>query len=154
MWGHNAPPPILDRVKLEQVWLIMHCRFFFGETALQSHKIFHNILFYLLQRSLSYRHKKKHGYDVTPKFTKFILFLIRTSFPMQVETWFYIDSGYEVNRQQPRSARLRPIQKIPTPIKLLISPLPEMINQICKKYSLEKSQEKKTSDNTCDIFQR
>ena len=47
----------------------------------------------------------------------------------------------KVNRQQPRSARLRPIQKIPTPIKLLISPLPEMINQICKKYSLENSQD-------------
>ena len=57
-----------------------------------------------------------------------------------------------VDRQQPRSARLRPIQKIPTPIKLLISPLPEMINQICKKYSLENSQDKKTSDDTCDIF--
>ena len=60
----------------------------------------------------------------------------------------------KVNRQQPRSARLRPIQKIPTPIKLLISPLPEMINQICKKYSLENSQDKKTSDDTCDTFQK
>ena len=60
--------------------------------------------------------------------------------------------GSRVNRQQPRSARLRPIQKIPTPIKLLISPLPEMINQICKKYSLENSQDNKTSDDTCDIF--
>ena len=60
----------------------------------------------------------------------------------------------KVNRQQPRSARLRPIQKIPTPLKLLIFPLPEMINQICKKYSLENSQDKKTSDDTCDIFQR
>ena len=60
----------------------------------------------------------------------------------------------KVNRQQPRSARLRPIQKIPTPIKLLMSPLPEMINQICKKYSLENSQDKKTSDDTCDIFQK
>ena len=58
----------------------------------------------------------------------------------------------KVSRQQPRSARLRPIQKIPTPIKLLISPLTEMINQICKKYSLENSQDKKTSDDTCDIF--
>ena len=58
----------------------------------------------------------------------------------------------KVNSQQPRSARLRPIQKIPTPIKLLISPLPEMINQICKKYGLENSQDKKTSDNTSDIF--
>ena len=38
---------------------------------------------------------------------------------------------FEVNRQQPRSLR-----KIPTPIKWLISPLPEMINQIRKKYSL------------------
>ena len=60
----------------------------------------------------------------------------------------------KVNRQQPRSAGLRPIQKIPTPIKLLIFPLPEMINQICKKYSLENSQDKKTSDDTCDIFQK
>ena len=33
------------------------------------------------------------------------------------------ETSFEVNRQQPRSARLRPIQKIPTPIKLLISPL-------------------------------
>ena len=40
------------------------------------------------------------------------------------------------------------------PIKLLISPLPEMINQICKKYSLENPQDKKTSDDTCDIFQK
>ena len=55
-----------------------------------------------------------------------------------------------VNRQQPRSARLRPIQKIPTPIKLLISPLPETLNQICKKYSLENSQDKKSSDDTCE----
>ena len=45
----------------------------------------------------------------------------------------------EVNHQQPISTRLRPIQKMPTPIKLLISPLPEMINQICKKHSLEHS---------------
>ena len=58
----------------------------------------------------------------------------------------------KVNRQQPRSARLRPIQKIPTPTKLLISPLPEMINQICKQYGLDNSQDKKTSDDTCDIF--
>ena len=58
----------------------------------------------------------------------------------------------KVNRQQPRSTRLRPIQKIPTPIKLLISPLQEMINQICKKYSLENSQDKKTGDGTCDIL--
>ena len=29
-----------------------------------------------------------------------------------------------------------------------------MINQICKKYSLENSQDKKTSDDTCDIFQK
>ena len=64
------------------------------------------------------------------------------------------DNEFKVNRQQPRSARLRLIQKIPTPIKLLISPLPEMINQICKKYSLENSQDKKTSDDTCDIFQK
>ena len=61
----------------------------------------------------------------------------------------------KVNRQQqPRSARLRPIQKIPTPIKLLISPLPETINQICKKYSLENAQDKITSDDTCDTFQK
>ena len=60
----------------------------------------------------------------------------------------------KVNRQQPRSAQLRPIQKIPTPIKLFISPLPEMINQICKKYGLENSQDKKTSDDTCDIFEK
>ena len=64
----------------------------------------------------------------------------------------YVCSHFKVNSQQPRSGRLRPIQKIPTPIKLLISPLPEMINQICKKYSLENSQDKKTSDDTCDIF--
>ena len=29
-----------------------------------------------------------------------------------------------------------------------------MINLICKKYSLENSQDKKTSDNTSDIFQK
>ena len=45
----------------------------------------------------------------------------------------------KVNRQQPRSVRLRPIQEIPIPIKWLISPLPEMINQICKKFSLDNS---------------
>ena len=55
------------------------------------------------------------------------------------------------NQDQP--TWLRPIQKIPTPIKLLISPLPGMINQIRKKYSLENPQDKKTSDDTCDIFQ-
>ena len=59
----------------------------------------------------------------------------------------------KANRQQPRSARLRPIQEIPIPIKLLISPLLEMTNQICKKYSLGNYQDKKTSDDTCDIFQ-
>ena len=64
---------------------------------------------------------------------------------MKIVKW---EVAFEVNRQQPRSARLRAIQKIPTPIKLLISPLPEMINQICKKYSLENSQDKKTSDDT------
>ena len=63
-------------------------------------------------------------------------------------------SHFKVNRHQPRSARLRLIQKIPTPIKLLISVLPEMINQICKKYGLENSQDKKTSADTCDIFQK
>ena len=29
-----------------------------------------------------------------------------------------------------------------------------MINQIRKKYNLENSQDKKTSDDTCDIFQK
>ena len=29
-----------------------------------------------------------------------------------------------------------------------------MINQICKKYSLENFQAKKTSDDACDIFQK
>ena len=29
-----------------------------------------------------------------------------------------------------------------------------MINQICKKYSLENAQDKKTSDDSCDIFQK
>ena len=33
-------------------------------------------------------------------------------------------------------------------IKLLISPLPEIINKIYKKYSLENSQDKKSSDDT------
>ena len=65
-----------------------------------------------------------------------------------------VNVGIKVNRQQGRSARLRPIQKIPTPIKLLIFPLPEMINQICKKYSLENSQDKKTTDDKCDTFQK
>ena len=60
----------------------------------------------------------------------------------------------KVNHQEPRSAQMRPIQKISTPIKLLISPLPEMINQICKKYSLVNYKDKKTSDDTCDIFQK
>ena len=63
-----------------------------------------------------------------------------------------MDQLLKVNHQQPGSARLRPIQKIPTPIKLLIYPLPEMISQICKKYSLENFQDKKTNDDTCDIF--
>ena len=45
----------------------------------------------------------------------------------------------KVNRQQPRSVPLRPIEKIPISIKWLISSVPKMINQICKKYSLEKS---------------
>ena len=51
-----------------------------------------------------------------------------------------------VNRQQPRSAGLRPIQEILTPKKWLISSLPEVINQICKKHSLENSYDKKTSN--------
>ena len=29
-----------------------------------------------------------------------------------------------------------------------------MINQICKKRSLENAPDKKTSDDTCDIFQK
>ena len=33
-----------------------------------------------------------------------------------------------------------------------VSPHPEMINQICKKYSLENSQDK--NDGTCHIFQK
>ena len=53
----------------------------------------------------------------------------------------YFDPGLfvklKVNRQQPRSIPVRPIQKIPIPIKWNASPLPEMINQICKRYSLE-----------------
>ena len=60
----------------------------------------------------------------------------------------------KVNHQQPISARLRPIQKMATPIKLPISPLPEMINQICKTFSSDNSQDKKTGDDTCDIFQK
>ena len=63
-----------------------------------------------------------------------------------------IDDPVKVNHQQPSSAQLRPIQKIPTPIKLLISPVPEMINQICEKYSLENAQDKKTNDDTSAIF--
>ena len=51
----------------------------------------------------------------------------------------------EVNRQQPRSVRLRPIRKIPAPITLLISTLPEMINQTCKKYSLDLISQKTVS---------
>ena len=33
--------------------------------------------------------------------------------------------------------RLRSFKKTPTPTKWLKSPLPEMVHQICKKYSLE-----------------
>ena len=29
-----------------------------------------------------------------------------------------------------------------------------MINQICKKYTLENSQDKKATNDTCDIFQK
>ena len=29
-----------------------------------------------------------------------------------------------------------------------------MMNQTCKKYSLENSQDTETSDDTCDIFQK
>ena len=77
-------------------------------------------------------------------------------FLLKTENYYSIHKKpwIKVNHQQPRSARLRPIQKIPIPKKLLISPLLEMINQICKKYSLENSQDKKTSDDTCDIFQK
>ena len=53
------------------------------------------------------------------------------------------ETDFKVNRQQPKSVGFRPIQKIPTPIKWFISPLPEVINQICKKYSLENSYDKK-----------
>ena len=61
---------------------------------------------------------------------------------------------FKVNHQQPRSVGLKPIQKIPTPIQWLISPLPEVINQICKTHSLENSCDKKTSNELCDIFQK
>ena len=52
---------------------------------------------------------------------------------------------FKVNCQQLKSVWLRPVQKIPTPIEWIISPLPEVINQICKKHSLENSYDKKTS---------
>ena len=55
------------------------------------------------------------------------------------------------NQDQPGWDQSR---EIPTPIKFLMSSLPEMINQICKKYSLDNSQDKKTSDDTCDVFQK
>ena len=60
---------------------------------------------------------------------------------ISVSTYGLIASAckIKVNHQQRRSVPLRPIRKIPIPVKWLISPLPEMINQICKKYSLEKS---------------
>ena len=35
-----------------------------------------------------------------------------------------------------------------------VSPHPEMINQIYKKYGLENSQDKKTSDGACHIFRK
>ena len=59
---------------------------------------------------------------------------------------------FKVNRQQPMSVRLKSIKKIPTPTKWLLSPFPEMINNICKKYSFENSQDKETSNEICDIF--
>ena len=59
----------------------------------------------------------------------------------------------KVNRQQPRSVWLRPIQKIPIPIKWLISPPLEMINQICKKYSLENCSDEKNYNEKCHILQ-
>ena len=60
----------------------------------------------------------------------------------------------KVSRQQARLVRLRSIQKIPAPKKLLISPFPGTINHICKKYSLEKSYDKKTSNEIGNIFQK
>ena len=59
----------------------------------------------------------------------------------------------KVNRQQSKSVGSRPMQKIVTPIKWLISPFPEVINQICKKHSSENSYDKKTNNETCNIFQ-
>ena len=90
------------------------------------------------------RTRLKARCSFTCKFSSIILVLKNIS----AEIYNFRTSSIKVNRQQPRSARLRPIQKIPTPIKFLISPLPEMINQICKKYSLVNSQDKKTSDDT------
>ena len=55
----------------------------------------------------------------------------------------------EVNRQQEMSVRLRSVLKIPTVTKGLISPLPEMISQICERDSLLNT-EHKTIDN--EIF--
>ena len=70
-----------------------------------------------------------------------------------VKKWLEANKlALKINHQRPRSDQLRPIRKIPTSIKWLISPLPEMINQICKRYSLNNY--KKTSDETCDIFQK
>ena len=59
-----------------------------------------------------------------------------------------------LNGQQPRSVGLRRIQKIPTPKKWLVSPFSEVIDQICKKHSLENSYDKKTSNELCNIFQK
>ena len=51
----------------------------------------------------------------------------------------------KVNRQQPRSVGLRAIQKIPNLIKWLIPPLPEVINQICRKHNLKNSYDRVVS---------
>ena len=60
----------------------------------------------------------------------------------------------KVNRQEPRLVWPRSIHKIATPRKWLISPLLEALNPICKRYSLENSQDKKTSNETCNIFKK
>ena len=59
----------------------------------------------------------------------------------------------KVNHQQLRSVGLRPIQKIPNPIKWR-TPLPEVINQIRKKHSSENSYDKKTSNELSTNLQK
>ena len=58
---------------------------------------------------------------------------IRTVYFTPLHLWSIANSrdqfGVETN----------PEKKIPIPIKWLISPLPEIIYQICKRYSLENS---------------